>query len=49
MSYRRAVNLGDSEAEQHTIVFEHGRMVNILCPKVDVQQYSRRKGTRRGK
>ena len=49
MSHRRTVRLGDSEAEEHTIVFEHGRMVNILCPKANVQQSSRRKGARRGK
>ena len=49
MSQKRTVRLGDSEAEEHTIVFEHGRMVNILCPKANVQQSSRRKGARRGK
>lgn len=33
MSYKRTVRLGDSEADEHTIVFEHGKMVEILCPK----------------
>ena len=35
MSQKRTVRLGDSEADQHTIVFEHGKMVEILCPQTD--------------
>jgi len=49
MSQRRTVRLGDSEADEHTIVFEHGRMVQILCPKTDPQQQSGRKRPRRRK
>ena len=33
MSQRRTVRLSDSEAEEHTIVFQNGRMVDVLCPK----------------
>jgi hypothetical protein len=33
LSQRRTVRLGDSEAAALTIVFEHGKMVEILCPK----------------
>jgi hypothetical protein len=47
MSQKRTVLLGDSEAEEHTIVFEHGKMVEILCPKMDSKRQSRRKGARR--
>ena len=43
MSQRRTVRLSDSEADEHTIVFKHGNMVDILCPKTDSQQQSRRK------
>ena len=43
MSQRRTVRLGDSEADEHTIVFKHGNLVDILCPKTDSQQQSRRK------
>lgn len=49
MSQKRTVRLGDSEAEEHTIVFEHEKMVAILCPKTDIQRHSGRKGARRGK
>ena len=49
MSQRRTVRLGDSEAEEHIIVFEHGKMVEILCPKTDSKRQSRRKGARRRK
>ena len=52
MSLRRTVRLGDSEAHQHTIVFQHGRMVEILCPKMSQtgsQRQSKRKNTRRRK
>lgn len=49
MSQRRTVRLGDSEAEEHTIVFEHGKMVDILCPKTNSERQSRRKSARRGK
>ena len=48
ISHKRTVRLGDSEADEHTIVFEHGKMVNILCPRRDSQRQSRRKSGRRG-
>lgn len=35
ISHKRTVRLGDSETDAHTIVFEHGKMVDILCPKTD--------------
>jgi hypothetical protein len=35
ISHKRTVRLGDSETDEHTIVFEHGKMVDILCPKTD--------------
>jgi hypothetical protein len=43
MSHRRRVRLLDSEAEEHTIVFEHGKMVDILCPKTDSARRFQRK------
>jgi hypothetical protein len=49
MSQKRTVRLGDAEAEEHTIVFEGGKMVEILCPKTDSKGQSRRKGARRRK
>ena len=49
MSQRRTVRLGDSEANQHTIVFEHGKLVEILCPKTDSQRQPSRKSPRRRK
>ena len=49
MSQSHTVRLGDSEADEHTIVFQHGKMVEILCPKTDSQQQSRRKSARRRK
>lgn len=49
MSQKRTVRLSDSEAEEHTIVFEHGKMITIFCPKANAQQHSRRKGRRRVK
>ena len=49
MSQRRTVRLGDSEANQHTIVFEHGKLVDILCPKTDSQRHPSRKIPRRQK
>jgi len=48
MSHKRAVWLGDSEADEHTIVFEHGKMVDILCPKADSLLRSPSKKPRRG-
>lgn len=47
-SQKRTVHLGDSEAEQHVIVFEHGKMVEILCPRSDSQRRSQRRSGRRG-
>ena len=49
MSQKRTVRLGDSEADEHTLVFEHGKMVEILCPQTDSQQQSPTKGPRRRK
>jgi hypothetical protein len=48
ISHKRTVRLGDSEADEHTIVFEHGKMVDILCPKTDSQRGFQRKRARRG-
>ena len=33
LSQRRKVLLGDSETEEHTIVFYKGRRIDILCPQ----------------
>ena len=49
ISQRRTVRLGDSEAEEHTIVFDHGKKVDILGPKTNSERQSRRKSARRGK
>ena len=49
MSQRHTVRLGDSEADEHTIVFQHGKMVEILCPKSDSKRQSPRKGAHRRK
>jgi len=43
MSQKRTVRLGDSEADEHIIVFHHGSMVEIHCPKADSPHQSRRK------
>jgi hypothetical protein len=32
MSHKRRILLGDSESDEHVVVFHHGRMVDILCP-----------------
>ena len=37
ISHKRTVHLGDSEADEHTIVFKHGKMVEILCSRTDSQ------------
>ena len=35
MSFKKRVKLGDSGGEsEHWIIFEEGRMVDIICPKV---------------
>jgi hypothetical protein len=47
MSHRQTVRLTDSEADQHTIVFKHGKMVDILCPQTDSQQYQSESKTAR--
>lgn len=49
MSQKRTIRLGDSEADEHTIVFKHGTMVEILCPKTDSQRQSPSKSPRRRK
>ena len=33
MSRKKKVRLGDSEPDEHYIVFYKGEMVNIICPK----------------
>ncbi len=33
MSHKKKVHLGDSEPDEHTIVFYKGKMIDILCPK----------------
>jgi hypothetical protein len=33
MSRKKKVYLGDSEPDEHTIVFYQGEMVDIICPK----------------
>ena len=32
MSQKKKVRLGDSELDEHTIVFYRGKMVDIVCP-----------------
>ena len=32
MSHKRMIHLGDSEPNEHTIVFYKGQMIDILCP-----------------
>jgi hypothetical protein len=46
MSHKRTVRLGDSEADEHTIVFKQGKMVEILCPRADSRRQFRRKTKR---
>lgn len=48
ISHKRTVRLGDSEVDEHIIVFEHGKMVAILCPNTDSQRRFQRKRARRG-
>ena len=43
MSRRRTVRLGDSEADQHTIVFKRGEMVEILCSRMGLSGNSEEK------
>jgi hypothetical protein len=33
MSHKRIIYLGDSESNEHTIVFHKGKMVDVICPK----------------
>lgn len=33
-SYRGPERIADSERDEHMIVFHHGRMVEIICPKL---------------
>ncbi len=37
MSYKKKVYLGDSETDEHTIVFYKGEMVDMICPKQKVR------------
>ena len=32
-SHKRIIRLGDSEPNEHTIVFYQGRMIDIVCPE----------------
>jgi hypothetical protein len=32
MSHKKIVYLGDSEPDEHTIVFHKGHMIDIICP-----------------
>ena len=32
MSLRKRIYLGDSERDEHTIVFYRGEMIDIICP-----------------
>ena len=45
MSHKRTVHLGDSEADEHTIVFKQGKMIEILCPRMDSQRRRKKKRT----
>jgi hypothetical protein len=47
ISNKRTVHLADSEADEHTIVFKHGKMVEILCSRTDCQRQFRKKSARR--
>ncbi|HDQ71365.1 MAG TPA: hypothetical protein ENN19_04620 [Chloroflexi bacterium] len=38
MSYKRKVYLGDSAPDEHTIVFYRGEMVDILCPRQELEE-----------
>jgi hypothetical protein len=33
LSRKKRVHLGDSEPDEHTIVFHKGEMVDIICPQ----------------
>lgn len=33
MSHKKKIYLGDSEPDEHTIVFYRGQMIEILCPR----------------
>ena len=33
LSFKKKVRLGDSDIDEHIIVFHKGRMIDILCPK----------------
>ena len=38
MSRKKKVRLGDSEPDEHYIVFYKGEMVDIICPKRNESQ-----------
>jgi hypothetical protein len=44
MSWGKEIYLDDSEAEEHTIVFYQGNMVDILCPKHAADHGKTRRG-----
>lgn len=33
MSFKKRIYLGDSNHEEHTVVFYKGDMVDVICPK----------------
>ncbi|MBK7200103.1 hypothetical protein [Candidatus Amarolinea dominans] len=37
MSHKKKIYLGDSESDEHTIVFYKGEMVEIICPRAGVK------------
>ena len=41
MSFKKKIYLGDSEQEEHTIVFYKGKMVDIICPKAKGNDFHR--------
>ena len=39
-SHKHRVRLGDSEPDEHTIVFYKGEMIDIICPKQNREESS---------
>jgi len=37
-SYKREIHLDDSTPDEHTIVFYRGEMVNVLCPRQELEE-----------
>lgn len=38
MSHKKRIHLGDSDPDEHTIVFHKGKMIDILCPHAGQKQ-----------